>query len=246
MKTLISNIQHFSLHDGPGIRTTIFFMGCSLKCPWCCNPENLSATVKEYKDVSGVNKFYGREYSSEELENEILKDKTFYDDDGGVTYSGGEALLYLKNHIDLLQSLKNQKIHQCVETSLNVPTENLEKIIDCIDLFYVDLKIVDAKEFYEKLNGNIELVKNNLKILKKYNAKVIFRVPLVRNYTLKEENLVNMKKIIKDFNPIDVEVFSVHNLGKSKYKNLNLNYNDFEIVSDEIVNKVLVYLKNNI
>ena len=68
MKVRITDIQHFSLHDGPGIRTTVFLKGCSLKCPWCANPECISS------EIQGE---FGYDISLEELEKEILKDEPF-------------------------------------------------------------------------------------------------------------------------------------------------------------------------
>ena len=245
MKVPISNIQRFSLQDGPGIRTTVFFMGCSLKCPWCCNPENMTADFKEYEDEKGQIKHYGKSYTSYEIESEVLKDREFYEEDGGVTYSGGEALLYLSKLQPLLKSLNEKKIHQCVETSLNVPKENLLGVIDYINLFYIDLKIVDENLFFDKLNGKLKLVEDNLDILLKNKSKFVFRIPLVYGYTLSEENLKKIKKFINKYKPLDVEVFSVHNLGKSKYKNLKIKYEDFEPVSDEIVDKVKKFLLKN-
>ena len=84
---LITNIQRFSLHDGPGIRTTVFLKGCSIKCPWCSNPEN----IKNYPEVyykDGVKGIYGKEFSLDEIYAEIVKDRVFYEDNGGVTFSG--------------------------------------------------------------------------------------------------------------------------------------------------------------
>ena len=76
-KVMITNIQRFSLHDGPGIRTTVFLKGCSLRCPWCCNPENIKPDTQKYiKD--DIEKFYGTEMTLKELYDEIIKDKDFY------------------------------------------------------------------------------------------------------------------------------------------------------------------------
>lgn len=244
MKARVSNIQRFSLHDGPGIRTTIFFMGCPLKCPWCCNPENMTYDIKKYIDSYGNYKIYGSEYSDKELEKEILKDREYYIDGGGVTYSGGESLLYLKNHINLLNNLKKNKIHQCVETSLSIPSENLKKVIEYIDLFYVDLKIINKFKFKKMLNGDIELVKSNLELLKKYKSKFIFRIPLVSEYTLNKENILEMKKLINKYKPLKIEVFSVHNLAKQKYKSLKMDYQEFQKIETSVVNQIKEYLNS--
>lgn len=106
---LITNIQRFSLHDGPGIRTTIFLKGCSLRCPWCSNPENIKPyPEKYYKD--GIEGIYGKNYTCDEVYNEIIKDRAFYDENGGVTFSGGEALLYVNELLPLLEKLKKERI----------------------------------------------------------------------------------------------------------------------------------------
>ena len=139
---LITNIQRFSLHDGPGIRTTIFLKGCSLRCPWCANPENIKPyPEKYYKD--GIEGIYGKNYTYDEVYNEIIKDRAFYDENGGVTFSGGEALLYVNEILPLLEKLKKERITIAVETCLFIPTENLRRVIPYIDYFYVDMKILD-------------------------------------------------------------------------------------------------------
>ncbi|MDE8682282.1 4Fe-4S cluster-binding domain-containing protein, partial [Blautia schinkii] len=66
MKSLVTNIQRFCVHDGPGIRTTVFLKGCSLHCPWCSNPEN---TLPQQQRCRRGNReiIYGRYMSIEEL-----------------------------------------------------------------------------------------------------------------------------------------------------------------------------------
>ena len=242
MKVLISNIQRFSLHDGPGIRTTVFFMGCPLQCPWCCNPENRTEEIKTYEDDFGVTRTYGKQYSVEELKKEVLKDQLFYKEEGGITYSGGEPLLQLSKILSLLKYLKQTNISQCVETTLSVPNCLLENVLDYIDLFYIDLKILNKEELKEKLNGDFDLIYSNLKILKKKNKKIVFRIPVVKGYSYNEDNFALIKNIVKEFKPIDVEVFSVHNLAKKKYTNLKLEYEDFETIDDKELERIKKYI----
>ena len=102
---LITNIQRFSLHDGPGIRTTVFLKGCSIRCPWCSNPENLNGYPEKY-NKNGIEGIYGKEYSCDEVYDEIMKDEVFYEDDGGVTFSGGEALPQTVNLIQLIKRIR--------------------------------------------------------------------------------------------------------------------------------------------
>lgn len=141
---IITNIQRFSLHDGPGIRTTVFMKGCSLRCPWCSNPENLNS-FQEYYIKDGQKGIYGKDYTVAEVFNEVMKDKNFYDCNGGVTFSGGEALLQAEKILPLLQKFKDEGITTAIETCLFVPTKNIELVVPFIDFFYVDMKIMDKK-----------------------------------------------------------------------------------------------------
>lgn len=224
---LVGNIQRFSVNDGPGIRTTVFLKGCMLKCPWCCNPENMMMNQQIYYE-NGIQKCFGKYYSIEELEKIILKDKLYYDKDGGVTFSGGDPLLQSEKIIPLINKLKDQQINICVETSLFVPTKNLLNIIDLIDLFYVDIKILDKAECKESISGNIDLYLKNVDYLFQKKKKVVFRFPVVNGYTNTSKNLELLLEFLVKYHPDKIEIFSVHNLAENKYKLLNIKYNKFD------------------
>ena len=101
MKALIFDIKRFAIHDGPGIRTTLFFKGCPLTCPWCHNPESRNGEPQTYEHVDKIGQMefpsertIGSYFTSEELLSEILKDTVFYSESGGgITCSGGEPLV---------------------------------------------------------------------------------------------------------------------------------------------------------
>lgn len=227
---LISNIQRFCLQDGPGIRTTVFFMGCSLKCFWCSNPENLENRKREYIK-NKIPYIYGKEYTSDELLAEILKDKIFYEKSGGVTFSGGECLLFLKDNIDLLKKIKANKISICIETALNVPTENITEIKNYIDYYIIDLKVFNQNA--ETINYDIALIKKNLNCLKSKNKKVFFRIPFIKDFNDDKININQLKEIINDFKPKKVEIFTVHNLGREKYLSLGITPPVLKKMSEE-------------
>lgn len=268
MSILITNIQRFSLHDGPGIRTTVFTKGCTLHCPWCSNPENLTPAIQNYvkKDKDGhveETGTYGKWYSPERLYDEIVKDKIFYGDietdssldfealPGGVTFSGGECLAQIKELEPVLKRLNEEHIHTAVESCLFVPDEYLAIAIKRIDLFYVDLKIINEERCKKILGGNIEMYKSNLEKLLASKKPIVLRIPVIGGYTDDGENRKAIADIIRRCalfpNVLNVEILKEHNLGLNKYNSLVFGGNkisipDYAGVSDEL----LLQYKNEI
>lgn len=252
---LITNIQRFSLHDGPGIRTTVFFKGCSLNCPWCSNPENIKS-YKEFYEKNSIKGEYGKIYSNQELYNILIKDKLYYTTreksiikdkltnidqcrliyaelPGGITFSGGEALLYLNKIEMVLKKLKEENIHLAIETSLVASRKDILFSINYIDLFYVDIKIIDKNKFKMLLGGNLDLYLNNLQELFATKKKVIFRIPIIKGYTDDERNIMNILHLLYKYKPLKVELIKGHNLGSSKYESLKRKIPVIEDISDE-------------
>lgn len=229
MKVIVSNIQRFCLHDGPGIRTTVFFKGCNLSCPWCSNPENIKFNIENYIH-DGINGQYGYEIELEALEREILKDKIYYETGGGVTFSGGEPLWQFKKIEPLLKSLKEKDINICVETALTVPEEYINIALKYVNEFYIDIKILDEKSIKE-INGNVKLFRTNVDRVLKKNQNIIFRIPLIKEYTFTEENQKEIIEFIKNNKIKNIEVFKVHRLAENKYRSLNQK---MKILTDNI------------
>lgn len=249
----ITNIQRFSLYDGPGIRTTVFLKGCSLCCPWCCNPENLSAVYKNCSQDAG-NIIYVESKTSTEIYNEIVKDKIYYGRydpnktndhinsvselntlPGGVTFSGGEPLLQMENLKPLLELLKTEKIHIAVETCLFVPRKMVQIALHYINLFYVDAKILDQNNCKNILNGDLRLYYDNLETLFASGKPIVIRIPVIGGYTDTKSNQDQILKLLDKYKPVKVEIIKEHNLGSSKYTLLSLPAPDYKGVSEELM-----------
>lgn len=233
----LTNIQRFSLHDGPGIRTTVFMSGCSLRCSWCSNPENVYSCRAEL-------------YDPESLALEVLKDRAFYNP-GGVTFSGGEALLQIDALVPVLEILERENVHTAVETCLYVPPENLALAMKHIDLFYVDVKILDREEASSILHGNLDLYLENLDALMHYRSpegrrkSVVLRVPVIGRFTDGSKNREAVKNLIVKYSDgiQKVELIKEHNLGAGKYRSLGLAVPGYFGVSDELMTDYREYLK---
>ena len=254
-KILLTNIQRFSLHDGPGIRTTVFLKGCSLHCPWCANPENILAVPESY-EKEGHQGVYGKWVSNYDLLEVILKDRMFYDKisahdfactnmPGGVTFSGGEPLLQIGKLESLCRWLKGEKIHICAETALFVPESLVETAIRYVDLFYVDIKILDENRCAALLGGDLNCYLKNVDKLFDANKKIIFRVPVIGGYTDDEENRKNVIQLVNQFRPLKVELIKEHNLGADKHRSLGklplslgtVTDTDMEMYQHEVIHR---------
>lgn len=233
-KLLVTHIQRFSLNDGPGIRTTVFFKGCSLRCPWCSNPENLTPFPEQYVK-EGISGTYGYYLSCDELYDEIVKDKAFYGEGGGVTFSGGEALLQFAKAEPLLKVLKTENIHTAIESSLFASRRNLGIAVKYIDLFYVDVKILDAQRCRDIEQGVLGVYLSNLDVLMKSGKPVVFRIPVIGGYTDHKENRRKVLEMIRTYQPIKVELIKEHHLGESKYASLRMPTPNCRGTSDEVM-----------
>ncbi len=251
---LLTNIQRFSLHDGPGIRTTVFLKGCSLRCPWCSNPENLDLAPQDYiKD--GLSGTYGKYYTPVELIKECLKDKNFYEGKlnvptfwnitdasnierlpGGVTFSGGEALLQIESLVPVIKTLHKSDIHVVVETSLFCSKEQLKLALEHIDFFYVDVKILDFDRCKTVEHGNLGLYLSNLDTLLKNEKPVVLRIPVIGSYTDSLENRTAIHDLLSKYREhiLKVELIKEHNLGEAKYNSLKMTM-DYHGVDDELM-----------
>lgn len=245
MNIRITNIQRFSTYDGPGIRTTIFTKGCSLRCPWCANPENIKYEIEEFCDMDGCKTRYGIDIPVEEVFKICMKDEMFYSNSGGVTFSGGEVLLQSRSVEKLLQLFKANHIGCGIETSLYASRKNLERVLDYLDFVFVDMKLLDDNGVHSILNGNLNVYLNNLDYLfQNYNRDhIIIRIPLIPGITETEDNLKKCCYLLEKYHPSKCEIFSVHNLARSKYRKMNADYTVFDTVGKERLIEIADMLK---
>ena len=225
MTSKIFEIKRFAVHDGDGIRTTVFFKGCPLRCVWCHNPEGLSFETQEAfyahkcigcgecKNVGFTPEnclgearvTYGREITIDELLPILLEDKEFYDNSGGgVTLSGGECLMQADFCQELLKKLKENGIHTAVDTCGFVSKGALDKVIPYTDIFLYDLKAYD-EDVHIKCTG-----RSNKQILAlflsglKHVTKI--RVLPYHNYAGSKYESLKMENTLPSKLPTDEEV----------------------------------------
>lgn len=225
-KGIIADIQRASVHDGPGIRTTVFFKGCPLHCAWCHNPECISfqPQLMYYPEkcigcgmchmgcFAGARVLCGREMTVEEVLKEILLDREYYGTEGGVTFSGGEPLAQREFLSALLDACKEQGIHCAVETSLIYYEEEIFKKLD---LVMADLKIWD-EEIHKTYTGvSNESIKEHFKRLNTIGVPMIARTPVITEI---EQDIEQISHFLKGLEQVkQYELLPYHPLGESKY-----------------------------
>lgn len=241
---IIFNIQRFSVHDGPGIRTTVFMKGCPLKCRWCHNPEGI-----DFKPVINYKTQIGNYYAVEELFNEILKDRIFYDESGGgVTFSGGEPLSQVDFLTEILGKCNSEGIHTAVDTSGYAGKNLFRKITGKTDLFLYDLKLMDPVQHLKYTEASNTEILDNLDYLLKIKAEVIVRIPMIPGITATSENMTAIRDFLIGYDTKPpVHLLPYHKIAEGKYDKFGLKYKmngNRELTEEEIRENRLIFEKS--
>ncbi|UCD90979.1 MAG: glycyl-radical enzyme activating protein [Desulfobacterales bacterium] len=224
---IIFKIKKYAIHDGPGIRTTIFLKGCSLDCWWCHNPEGKMPkpqVMKADHSPDGKQQAVGKKMSVEEVISEIEKDIIFYDESGGgVTFSGGEPLLQAPFLLAMLKACQEKQIHTVVDTSGYAPDEVFIEICNMIDVVLFDLKLMDD-EMHRRYTGvsNKKILKN-LNILSKLRTPHHIRFPLIPGITDTDENVLSVAKFVRELGSVSrIDILPMHRIADGKYRRLGM------------------------
>ena len=222
----ISDIQHFSVGDGPGIRTTVFCKGCNLRCPWCHNPETISrGTVTLTYPKANKSVTYGRLMTVEEILREVMEDVDFYrESGGGVTVSGGEPLLQAEAVAELAKVLQAQGISVLLDTAGCVPWSRFEAVLPYVDTVFFDWKTSDPAVMKERIGGDLALVKSNLARLLQTDKDIHIRIPLIPAINTTEEALTAIATDLREVGAKTVALLPFHRLAVGKYEAMGIPY----------------------
>jgi pyruvate formate lyase activating enzyme len=272
----VFNIQRFSVHDGPGIRTVVFLKGCSLRCRWCSNPESLSRSVQigvyskrclgvdkcracldaapdpdaitvhdgrvvgirspraeRYATCAeacptGALKLWGKRMTVGEVMDEVVKDRAFYSSSqGGLTLSGGEALLQPRFATELLKAARAEGMGTCMETALNVRSDRLDPVLPLLDLIFCDLKHLDPAEHRRLTGVSNDRILANLRKVVGSGLRVVIRIPVVPEHNDTEANLHATAVFIAEqlgSRVEQIQLLPFRKLGEEKYASLGMRY----------------------
>lgn len=267
-KGLVFDIQRFSVHDGPGIRTIVFLKGCPLSCRWCSNPESqckdpqvmfvpkkcigcgkckevcpvnavdfeLPSRIHQSKcikcgrcvencyanalEMSGIKRTVG------EVINELKKDNMYYRrSGGGITLSGGEALIQADFAEQLLKGCKVNGWNTAVETAAFVSRNILKRLLPSLDLVLMDIKHMDSKKHEEFIGQGNEIILENAKFIARSGTRLIIRVPVIPGFNDDEYNISRLSRFVVSLKNVkEIHLLPYHKLGENKYNYLGYKY----------------------
>ena len=220
----ILNIQKFSINDGPGIRTTVFFKGCPLRCRWCSNPEsqNRYAPITDKMEEAA---YAGRCYTVEEVMQVVRQDKPFYaHSGGGVTFSGGDVLQQAEFASLLADSAHMEGIHVAAETEGYTAPERFRIFLEHIDLLLYDFKHADREAHFRGTGVYNDLIIENLRYAVMTGKNVIARIPVIPRFNASLSAAEEMAKTLSEIGIREVHLLPFHQMGESKYEKLGIEY----------------------
>ncbi len=217
--------------------------GCPLRCRWCHNPEGLTADIqiqffknecigcgkcqgkRNFETAANcpaeAQKICGRDIGEDELLAEVLRDRDFYNSEGGVTFSGGECLLQADFVAVMLEKIKREGVSTAVDTCGYVSRESIAKTIPFCDLYLYDIKCADPDLHKKNTGADNKLIIDNLKFLSKSGKRIWIRVPVIPGVNDSLEEITDIASVVRDCGGIEkVTLMPYHTLGKSKYETL--------------------------
>lgn len=242
MNGFINSVESFGAVDGPGVRYVIFMQGCPLRCSCCHNPD----TWVFSKD---------NEVTAREMLDKILRFREYFGKDGGVTVSGGEALLQSEFVTELFEICKKENIHTCLDTSGCVLDEKVKKLLSLTNLVLLDIKYTNNEDYVRYTGMELEKAIEFYDYLESEKIPVWIRQVIIPQKNDTEENILKLAEIVKNHpdSTKKIELLPFRKLCSAKYDNLKIKFEFGDIDEadpekvhqlQELVNK-LTGLENN-
>jgi len=240
-KGRIFDIQRFSVHDGPGIRTIVFLKGCYLRCRWCCNPESQEYAIQEMT-LGGKKKTVGYDVTVKEVINEVESDRCYYRrSGGGMTLSGGECLAQPEFAKALLRAAKERGINTAIESTACQDYSKIQELLPYLDTYLMDIKHMNSKKHEEFTTKPNELILENARKLARDAKRLIIRTPIIPTFNATKEEVRDIARFAKSIGVNEMHILPYHRLGKDKYAGLGRTYSleEIEPPSKELMQSLL-------
>ena len=253
VKGIIFDVKEFSLNDGPGIRTTIFLKRCPLHCSWCHNPEGISPRLQlkvsgmpclncgkcylpcRHEECKAFGRcihvcprgrlsLCGKEVDSAELTRQVKRQSDFLvENNGGVTFSGGEPLSQPKFLLALMSEFKPMNL--VVETSGYANNRVFRKMMELADLILIDMKHMNNAAHIRYTGVGNKLILSNIGQLIRGDKPFIIRIPLIPGVNDDIDNMQATAEFLTSAKNLSrVELMPYNVLAGAKYRAVGLEY----------------------
>lgn len=231
MDGYVFDIRHYSVHDGPGIRTGVFMKGCPLRCQWCHNPESqgmLPVELVKEKRVGDklvkMPEIIGKLMSSGQVVDEVMKSQLFFEESGGgVTFTGGEPLMQPDFLMDCIRLMKQQNLHISLDTCGFAEPKQFSSIIAEVDLVLFDLKHMNPDMHQEFTGAGLELILKNLQSKAQADKPLVARIPLIPGFNMSAIVYAEMAKILENLPSLQqIDLLPYHHIASHKYIRLGM------------------------
>ncbi|MBQ7900509.1 MAG: glycyl-radical enzyme activating protein [Clostridia bacterium] len=240
-KGRIFDIQRFSVHDGPGIRTIVFLKGCVLRCRWCCNPESQSYQIQQMV-TDGKVKTIGRDVTVREVMETVVRDRNYYRrSGGGLTLSGGECLVQADFAAALLRAAKETGINTAIESTACAEYSKIQKLLPYLDTYLMDIKHINSQKHKEFTGMGNELILENAVKIARDAKQLTIRVPVIPTFNDTEAEILDIAKFAAALPGVSrIHLLPYHRLGADKYKGLDRPYSmgDVPLIPKEKIEKL--------
>lgn len=214
----IHSIETFGSVDGPGVRFIVFMQGCPMRCQYCHNPDSWKTRV-------------GEQMTTDELLEKALRYRTYWGDKGGITVSGGEALMQMEFVTELFEKAHAMGINTCLDTSAQPFTrkspwfDNFQKLMAVTDTILLDIKHIDDEEHRKLTRFSNENILDCARYLSEIAKPVWIRHVLVPGITDVDAYLHRLHDFLSTLKNIErIDVLPYHTLGTFKYEKLGIEY----------------------
>jgi pyruvate formate lyase activating enzyme len=220
---IVFDIKEFAVHDGPGVRTTVFLKGCPLACMWCHNPESQSIQPQVIRSLSGE-RVAGTEYSARELASLLNEQAAILrTNGGGITFSGGEPLFQAEFVAEVIDYLDD--LHVLLDTCGYSSKQDFLLLLARSNLIFYDLKLIDRETHRHYTGCDNDLILHNLQLMSESGKPFIIRVPLVPGVTDTDENLAGIANTVAKLpGLIEVDLLPYNRAAGSKYEYAGMKF----------------------
>lgn len=228
VKGYIHSFQSLGAADGPGIRFVVFMQGCNLRCGCCHNPDTWEVDS-------------GKEYTAEQVFQNVKRYKEYFGKEGGITVSGGEPLLQSKFVKALFSLCKSDGINTCLDTSGSIINNDVTELLSECDRVLLDIKYTDDESYKKYVGCSIDKPLEFLKLLQEKNIPTWLRQVIIPTLNDNHENIRRLKDIAKMYSCVEkIELLPFRKICKSKYDNMGIEFafEKYEVPSKETMTRL--------